>query len=45
MITGTLKDFNQTLTRQAEPCPKTESSDETKTKASEWARGNLNFHP
>ena len=35
-----LKHLHQTLTRAAEPCPKTETS-----KASEWAKSALQFHP
>ena len=37
-----LRNLRQTLTRKAEPCPKTESAP---AKASEWAKEKLNFHP
>ena len=37
-----LKNLRQTLTRKAEPCPKIKADP---TKASEWAKEKLNFHP
>ena len=37
-----LRNLRQTLTRKAEPCPKTETAP---AKASEWAKEKLNFHP
>src|SRR6187431_2942898 len=37
-----LRNLRQTLTRRAEPCPKTETAP---AKASEWAKEKLNFHP